>query len=359
MPTWYAVIPPGLEPVLARELSSLGVGGEAVPGGVRFSASLARGVELAHAARTPTRLLLELAEGPCRSMDEVAALVRRVDWKKHLRPDARLEVHATTRASKLHFKTSVENKVTFGVKEALKGPRVADRGVRAQLVQRLQVRLEDDRATLSLDAGGDLLHFRGWREEQGPAPLRENLAAAMLIAAGWSGDEALVDPFCGSGTLPIEAALLALGRSPFGRRRFACDEWPGVAAPPAPKSGSRSPPCVILGADRDARVLGAAEGNARRAGVEVGWRRTDVADLEPPAVVGLVVANPPYGERLRGAEATWDAFGRTMRTRFTGWRAVFLAPHPGLAQRVSRDARRMLQFSNGGLKVGLWSVDRF
>lgn len=358
MPTWYAVIPPGLEPVLARELEGLGAPGRVVPGGVRFDAPLAKGVEIVRRARTPGRVLLELVEGPCRSMDEVAALVRRVDWKKHLRPDAKLEVHATTRGSKLRFVAPVESKVGHGIREALKGPRIPEREKRSQHVQRLQVRIDADRGTISLDAGGELLHLRGWRTEQGPAPLRENLAAALLVAAGYTGDEPLVDPFCGAGTIPIEAALLALGRAPHTRRRFACDEWPGVTPTAPPRTSMKSAPSLILGTDRDARVLAAAEGNAKRAGVDIGLRRVDIADLEPPALEGLVVTNPPYGERLAGVERTWDTFGHTMRSRFTGWRALFLAPHPNLAHRVHRGAQKLVAFSNGGIPVTAWMVER-
>lgn len=356
---WYAVAHPGLEPVVARELSTLGVSGAQHPGGVRFDAALSEGVDLLGRLRTPSRVLLELITGPCRSPDELTALVKRVPWKTYLLPDAKVEIQVTSKASRVHFTDSAERKVHWLVQEALKGPRVVERTPRAAVPQRLSVRIDADHATISLDPGGELLHFRGWRTEQGPAALRENLAAAMLYAAGWQGDEPLVDPFCGSGTICIEAALMAAGRSPYGKRAWAWHEWPALAKhrprPPAPARVA----VPILGSDRDGRVIAAATANAERAGVEVSWSRVDVADLGPPGPTGLVVCNPPYGKRLgEGSEGrAYQALGETLRGRFEGWRALFLAPDPGLAARAHRDARRLTTFSNGGLKVGMYAVE--
>lgn len=356
---WYAVAHPGLEPVVARELESLGITGALHPGGVRFDAALADGATLVTRLRTPSRLLVELVTGPARSAEELTALVKRVPWKTYLLPDAKVEVKASTKESRLHFTESVEKKVAWLVREALKGPRVVERTPRASVAQRVTVRIEADKATVSLDAGGELLHFRGWRTEQGPASLRENLAACMLYAAGWTGDEPLVDPFCGAGTIPIEAALLASGRSPFVKRTFAWQEWPTLAKH-RPKPPAAAPIHVpILGSDRDGRVIATAMANAERAGVEIQWSRLDVADLGPPGPTGLVVCNPPYGKRLgEGSEGrAYQSFGETLRGRFEGWRALFLAPDAGLAYKAHRDAKRLLTFSNGGVKVGMYAVE--
>ncbi len=356
---WYAVAHPGLEPVVARELVGLGITGTELPGGVRFEASLEGGAALLPRLRTPSRLLLELVEGHARAPDELVALVRRVPWKTYLLPDATIEVQASVKTSRLHFKESVQKKVLHHVHDALRGPRVVDRERRPMIAQRIAVRIEEDRGTLSLDAGGELLHFRGWRTEQGPASLRENLAAAMLVAAGWTGDEPLVDPFCGAGTLPIEAALLAANRSPYAKRRFALEEWPSLKKFKPALSASASAGVQIFGSDRDARVLAVAEANAKRAGVAVVFQRIDVADLGPPGPVGLVIANPPYGKRLgEGSEGrAYAAFGETLRGRFEGWRALFLAPDNALARSVDRSAERLLTFSNGGVRVGMYAVE--
>ncbi len=357
---WYAVAHPGLEPVVARELATLGVEGTIHPGGVRFEASLEVGAALLPRLRTPSRLLLELVEGPANASDQLVSLTRRVQWKLYLPPDATIEVQASVKTSRIHFREAAEKKVLHHVRESLKGPRVVERERRPTVTQRIALRIEDDKATLSLDAGGgDLLHFRGWRTEQGPASLRENLAAAMLYAAGWSGDEPLVDPFCGSGTIPIEAALLASGRSPYVRRTFALDEWPTLKKFKRTLPPPRPITVPILGYDRDSRVLAAATANARRAGVQVAFAQREVIDLGPPAPGGLVIANPPYGKRLgEGSEGrAYAEFGEALRGRFEGWRVLFLSPDAGLAAKVHRDAERLLFFSNGGVRVGMYALE--
>lgn len=359
---WYAVAHPGLEPVVAHELKELGVQGEVCAGGVRFDATPEAGLALLPWLRTPSRLMLELVTGSARSIEELTGMVQRIPWKTWLLPDAKVEVKATAKESRLHFTETVEKKVEWLIREGLKGPRVVERTPRATLQQRVTVRIEGDRATVSLDAGGELLHFRGWRQEQGPAAIRENLAACLLYAAGWQGDEALVDPFCGSGTILIEAALMQAGRSPYllgpRDRRFACEEWPSQKRIKVGTRPAKEPRAVIVGSDRDARVIAAAEGNIKRAKVDVQVSRVDVVDLEPPAPIGLVVTNPPYGKRMGDGDRAYAELGRVLRERFTNWRALFLAPEPTQASRVHRDAKRLIHFSNGGVRVGVYGVDR-
>ena len=175
----------------------------------------------------------------------------------------------------------------------------------ATVAQRVQVRLVDDLAEVSLCTGGELLHRRGWRSEAGRAPLRENLAASLLLIAGWEGDEALVDPFCGSGTLGIEAALLATGRSPFVGRALACSVWPALGRfsvhlpPPTPLE------VPIQGSDREPQALLAAQEQTRRAGVSgrtgSSWTWPRWSSTRPRAVV----ANRP--------RCAWQQRGRGLR----------------------------------------------
>jgi len=353
---WAAICHPGLEAVVAEELTEAGLAAEPAAGHVAFRATASQGAALARSLRTPDRLLVELASGPTPSLDQLAALVRKADWRPFVHPQADLEVSVTSRASKVHFKESAGRRVEHAVAEALKGPRLPDQGARPRLTQRIQVRLDEDHATVSVDAGGELLHRRGWRTEGGSAPLRENLAASLIRLARWSGTEPLLDPFCGSGTIPIEAARFAAGRSPFLRRAFGCDEWPGLTRLPP----GRSPPLggPVHGSDRDPRALTRAVANAERAEVQVHWRQVDVADLEPPAAGGVIVTNPPWGLRLapEAVASVYARFGHAVRTRFEGWRVVFLAPHPDLAARVHRDARLRARFTSGGVGVGVFEV---
>lgn len=359
MPSWFATIPPGLEAALVRELQSLGVRAQGLPGGARFEASLEAGALLATRLRTPSRLLLELARFPASSLDALAAGVRRVDWGPYLHPWTPLQVESSLSESHLRVREGVEQKVEHAIRDALRGPRVPGlRPRRPPQPQRLRVRIDQDEVTISLDAAGELLHFRGWRTEAGKAPIRENLAAALLYAAGWEPDEPLLDPFCGAGTIPIEAALLASGRPAWTSRAFTWQDWPALSRLEPPHTRGSSVEPAIFGSDRESRALAMATENARRARVQVRWSQLDVSAIEPPAPTGLVATNPPYGERLgQSVQGVYAAFGRSLRERFAGWRVIFLAPDAELARRVDRGVERLTTFSNGGLKVGLWVLD--
>lgn len=355
--SWYATIQPGLEPALVDELGELGFVPKECPGGVRFEADANTGAALTWTLRTPSSLLCELIEAPCRSSDELVGLIRKVRWKDWILPTAEVGIEVTTKGSRLHFKESIVRTVRGVLGECMKGPRIPDLEKRARQKQSLHVRFVDDRVTLSLDAGGELLHFRGWRQSPTAAPLRENLAAALLRLANWTGTEPLVDPFCGSGTIPIEAALLAMGRSSFGRRHFACEEWPCVKARPANPKKARLQ-AMIVGADRDPRAIVASAENAARAGVNVRWQEVDLADIQAPVATGLVLTNPPYGHRLgQNVRGVYITLGRVLRERFAGWRVMFLCPDPSLATAVDPRVRRRLVFPHGGLRVGVWEFE--
>lgn len=222
------------------------------------------------------------------------------------------------------------------------------------------MRIEGEQLEVSIDASGERLHRRGWRRDTSEAPLRENLAAAVLWLAEWEPGEALVDPMCGSGTFLIEAATIAAGLPPGRARSFSFEAWPIFdpvlwnrirGAPRADPVPSR-----FLGGDIDEEVLHAARANARRAEVEraIELRHSDVSDLVlPPGRRGLVVANPPYGERLRGGGAAWAALGRWLRERAAGWRVALVSPDPGLLRRTGLKLPVVGQFSNGGIPVAV------
>lgn len=358
MPNWYAVIHPGLEPALERELQDLRVQATLLPGGARFQAPLRDGALLSTRLRSASRLLLELGSGAVPTLDALAGLVRSIDWRPYLLPWTPLEVVVSSQRSRLRFRDTAGKKVEHAIQDALRGPRLP--GLRRDpILQRVHLRLEDDRATLSIDAAGELLHLRGWRQASGKAPIRENLAAALLLMAGWKGDEALLDPFCGVGTLPIEAALMASGRPPWLGRGFAWQGWPALESVrlPDPRRGTGAPRVPIVGADKDSQALASAFENASRAGVAVQWTQSDVSQVSPPAATGLVIANPPYGHRLgQRVDGVYTAFGQTLRARFGGWRVLFLTPETSLARLVDRNAKLLARFSNGGLNVGIHTL---
>ncbi|HET9596954.1 MAG TPA: RNA methyltransferase, partial [Anaeromyxobacteraceae bacterium] len=211
------------------------------------------------------------------------------------------------------------------------------------------------RATVSADAAGAPLFRRGWRARVGAAPLRESLAA------GYDGEEPLLDPMCGSGTIAIEAAAIAARRPPGAGRRFAFEGWPGhdpgrtEAVRRRLAAGERPPPHPIHASDRNMGALRLAQKNAASAGLEaaVHFARADASAAPAPEGPGLLAVNPPYGERLaEGAEEAWRALG-VLLDRLPGWRAAVIGPERGLAHHLARTPREVLAVANGGLRCRL------
>ena len=369
-----AVVPPGLEAEAADELRSLGAS-EVEPGRLQVGAraDLATYYRLHLRARLPFRLLRTLARFPCPHPEALAAGVQAAaDWDTWLPPEASLRVEATGGSPALPH----SHYTALAVKNALVD-RQRQRWGRRSSVDRddpdlaLHLHLQHDRrsgrteAVISLDGGGGAsLHRRGYRSAMGAAPLKENLAAGLIRLSGWDGTVPLVDPMCGSGTLLIEAACLALGL-PAGvvqgqARSFGLQRWPDFdarlwqqelatcqAIPP------RSLP-PLLGLERDPAVLEQAIGNAERAGVaaHIRFEQGDARDLQPPEGPGMVVVNPPYGARL-GAdddlEALYADLGQMLRQRCAGWTLWLLSGNPELTGALRLKASRRVPVSNGGL----------
>jgi len=358
----FAIVSPGLEAECAAELERLGVEGVVVQhGGVAFRGGR-RELQLANLCLcTASRVLLRLATFRCRDFPQLFKRCRDLPWGSYVRPETSLEVAASAHRSRLVH----SERLAATVHEAIDHALGRGAGGEEAFTQRVQVRLEDDLCTVSLDSSGELLHRRGYRSESGAAPLRETLAAGILLRLGWEGREALVDPMCGSGTFLIEAALLAVGRPPGGGRDFAFMHWPkfrpgGWQALLQQQAPARHELPPLVGAEIDAEVLARARRNAERAGVSglLRWCPGAFANLVPPAPGGLLVANPPYGARLGEGEALrrlYRDFGVLLRERFAGWRYGFLCPDPGLARQTGLPLRTAGRFRNGGLAVELFA----
>jgi putative N6-adenine-specific DNA methylase len=232
------------------------------------------------------------------------------------------------------------------------------------------VRFFRDRCVISADASGELLHRRGYRLATAKAPLRETLAAALLAASGWDGSAPLVDPFCGSGTIPIEAALLARRIPPGARRSFSMERWPGVSRAlvrevrgALERDVLSSAPGRITGCDRDAGAIESAGANADRAGVgeSLSLHVHSLSALElPERVRGWVVTNPPYGVRVGDAGRVrdlWGRLGRVLRERAPGWRVTLFSPSPALDRQLRLSTRVVAETSNGGLPVRIVTAE--
>ncbi len=355
----FAVTLPGLESVAAAELRALGVDASEEQGGVAFSASDDALYRIHLRARSITRVRIRLGEAGALSIPELYDKTRRQPWERFLFRDACPKIAADARQSRLTHTGRIADAVRDGIRA-----RLAAHGRRgdADGAAGVHVRLVRNRCVFSVDASGERLDRRGWRLDPGPAPMRETLAAAMLMAAGYTGEEPLLAPFCGSGTLAIEGAMIAARIAPGLQRGFAFERWPCFKARRWQRARERalamrreplaSPP--VLASDLDAAALARTRANAVRAGVDglLRCERQDALALVPPpgADGGLIVCNPPWGERLAdgGAAARLYArLGAHLRAAFPGWRAAIVCARASQSRALGGSAP-LLRAMHGG-----------
>ncbi len=359
----FAVTAPALEEVCALELGALGFQGcRTVPGGVEFAGDLAGLYRANLWLRTASRVLVRVGEVRARDFPRLFQQAARLPWGRFVRSETAVRVRASSRSSRLVHTGRIGETVTEAVNRALGRTPPSGGGFE----QDIHVRVEEDCCLFSVDSSGELLHRRGYREEAGAAPLRETLAAGALLLLGWDGSTPLLDPCCGSGTLLIEGALIALGRAPGLSRSFAFEHWPRfrqgswqVLREEARRREVSSPAAWIGGGDLDPEVLALALRNAERAGVAPFLELTgaDLALSRPPEGEGLILCNPPYGERLGGGEdlsPLYRSLGRLASSCSPGWRLAFLSPDPALAAATGLRVERLSELVNGGLRVGLY-----
>jgi 23S rRNA (guanine2445-N2)-methyltransferase / 23S rRNA (guanine2069-N7)-methyltransferase len=372
---FFATAPRGVEPLLVQELSAIGVT-EARPGtgGVAFRGALEAAYRACLWSRLANRVLLTLVRFPAPTPQALYDGVRGVDWGEHLGPDGTLAVDCFVRSSCITHSHYAALKAKDAVVDQFRercGVRPSVDLERPDL--RLNLHVFKDQARLALDLSGDSLHRRGYREAGGAAPLKENLAAAILVRAGWPAlardGAALLDPMCGSGTLPIEAALLAGDVAPgLLRHRFGFEGWLGHVpalwrrllgeAEARRQAGlDRLPP--IAGSDRDPRAIRLARQNLQRAGLagRVGLQVLDLSQVTAPADTGLLVVNPPYGERLGDVEALGTLYrnlGERLRRSFVGWRAAVFTGNAPLVKTLGLRSEASYPLYNGALKCRLF-----
>jgi len=352
---FFATAPRGLEGLLADELTDLGLT-EVHPtrGGVAFAGGLDAAMRACLWSRLANRILLPLAEFEAADGDQLYAGAKEIDWQQHLDLDTSFAVGASlVKASLTHSRYAalrVKDAIVDQFREATgKRPDVAPREPDLQL----NLHVERTQATLSIDLSGESLHRRGYRLSGGAAPLKENLAAALLIRSGWPAMAAsgapLLDPFCGSGTLLIEAALMAGDRAPcLGRQRFGFHGWKGFdseawqaqvleAEERAEKGKSKIP--QLFGYDADPKAVSACRQNMQTLDLAeiIQLQRQPVQQLCNPLSdqPGLVVANPPYGERLGEYGEVlqlYGAFGARLQAEFSNWRLTLLTGDLDLAR---------------------------
>ena len=363
----FATAARGTEGALRDELRELGFRAvRAERGGVRFGGELAEGARACLELRTASRVLYRLDAFPAIDGNALYEGVKAIDWSPYLTAQHTLSVRSVARDSRLTHSQFVAQKTKDAIVDQLRERWGARPSVdRADPDLTLFVHLVRDVATVYLDLSGESLHRRGYRAHAMEAPLKESLAAAILRLSGWDRERPFVDPMCGSGTFAIEAALWArriapgLLRERFGFERWACHDEAqrrGMAdlreAAFARILPARTP---IFGSDLDPAAVAVATENARVAGVKVTWSQKSVADLAPLSPPGMVVTNPPYGERLAGSDELFAAMAKAL-LGLAGHRIAILAGSPAIARAFHHDAARSLAVYNGDIECRLLIV---
>ncbi len=312
----------GVEALLLPEVQRItGITGQGLRGGVRLQASWRDALRLNLHSRLAQRVLVELMHTSYRQEQDLYEAASQIAWEAWFTPKQTFKVEVTAQHSPL----SSLNFAALKIKDAI-ADRFRDRaGVRPDVDThwpqvRIYAHLTTDQLTLYIDSSGEPLFKRGWREDKGEAPLKETLAAAMIAASGWDGTVPLYDPCCGSGTIAIEAAQIACNIAPGVQRRFGFESllpfqphvW--AALRDEARAAERAPTAPMFGSDVAFRMVDFAERNAERAGVAaaVQFRGGDALQRMPPAASGVMLVNPPYGERIAVAGVAGAGRGRGM-----------------------------------------------
>lgn len=361
-PELFISCAPGLEPWLQREVAALGLDTPARQdaGGVTLATGHRRTIYRANLELgVATRVLLRVGRFHCRSLGELQRKATRIPWRDWLHPGL-FAVRAESRRSRLYHRDAIAERVAAAIAETLGGPAVSEGEVPPVLV-----RFENDECTLSLDTSGTPLHDRGYRREPGPAPLREDLARALVLASGWDAASPLLDPFAGVGTILIEAALLARKLPPGGRRGFAFertalldpDAWAAVRAAAEQRAASAAP--RLLGSDRRPDCITWARANAERAGVGADIELAAASLSRSPfrselAHAGAVVTDPPHGRRLGSADSLpklYRALGAWLQAAPATCRIALLSGDRRLALRTGIPLTTAFLAMHGGVRV--------
>ncbi|WP_435930822.1 THUMP domain-containing class I SAM-dependent RNA methyltransferase [Bordetella bronchiseptica] len=367
----YAPCPQGIEEALAAEMQALGFeDARAGRAGCAFSTDWA-GVQRANLySRLATRILVQVAQADIGHEDDILELARSVPWERWFGPDETLRVDTSAIKSPVKSLQYCNLRAKDGICDRLReveGARPDIDTVRPDA--RVHLFLSGTTATLYLDTSGESLFKRGWRLDKGEAPLRENLAAGMLALAGWDPAEPLLDPFCGSGTILIEAAWIALGvppgiSRPFGFERLRNHDarrWQDLKADARTRIQTQLE-TPLFGYDLDPRAIQYAQANAERAWLTADTIRFEVGDarhLAAPADHGWIVTNPPYGERMETEDDSemWRDWAACLKRQFAGWQVHVISSDMTLPQRLRLKPLRRVPLHNGALDCRLFGFE--
>lgn len=368
----YELIAPchfGLESVLKREITDLGYDvTEVLDGRVTFTGDDEAIARANIGLRTAERILIKVGSFKATTYDELFEGTKALEWENYIPKDGRFNVvKAASIKSKLFSPSDIQSIMKKAIVERLKREYNISWFDESGDDYPIRVTLLKDEVTVGLDTTGVSLHKRGYRKLVAKAPIAENLAAALIYLTPWKQDRILVDPFCGSGTFPIEAALMAANIAPGVNREFTAMNWSGIVAPKIWKDSfdeardmeDLSIETDIQGYDLDPSVVEVARANAKLARVDklIHFQQRDVKDLSHPKKYGFIITNPPYGERLEDKE-TLPKLYKTLYDRYErldDWSMFMITSYEKAEEAMGKKADKNRKIYNGMLKTYFYS----
>lgn len=359
----------GLEALVGREIKELGIDRQVENGRVRFQGDVRTIARTNLWLRTADRVKIVVGEFPARTFEELFQGVFALDWENYLPLGAKFPVaKAKCVRSKLHNEPSVQAITKKAIVKKLQPHFHRPEGVPLQETGpefKIEVSIRKDRAMLMIDTTGESLFKRGYRTDKGGAPIKENMAAAIIMLSNWYPDKPFLDPTCGSGTFCIEAAMIGMNIAPGFNRDFAFEAWPWVDSDlvqevrdQAESQANYDRDLDIMGSDIDARMIEIAKNNALEAGLAdvIKLKQMRLQDLKTDKINGVIISNPPYGERLlddKAVDILYNEMGQTFAPLKT-WSKFILTSDENFEQKYGTVADKKRKLYNGTLRVDLY-----
>ena len=314
-------------------------------------------------------MLLQLAQAPYRNEDDLYRAAKNIAWENWFGVEKTFKIKAEGKRARVKSLDFCALKIKDGLCDRFRSQTGSRPSVdKARPDMRIHLFLDDKTASIFIDTSGEALFKRGYRQDTGEAPLRENLAAGLLLLAGYNGTQPMQDPFCGSGTIAIEAAWIAQNRAAGLMRRFGFEQFNNFDKPlwtklkAAARAAIRQPENTIAASDNDRRMISAAQANAAAAEVEniIQFNVLDAQDTRPNGANGILVANPPYGVRLaeiQALHALYPQLGSWLKQHYAGWTAGLLSGDMEMPKLMRLKPKRKIPLFNGNLDCRLFLFD--
>jgi len=366
----FLVVTPGLEELAKREIEkecqNKNMVFQPLQEDLSFEVDIQTLINANINLRIPNRILVRLGDFRATNFPELVKKASKLNWENFLSPITSISIRTTCKKSKLYHSDAVSQRIQIAIQNRMK-QKINFEKINLEEefnkdIQIIVVRVINDIVEISVDSSGLPLYKRGYRLAVNKAPLRENLAAALILGSKWDPQKPLIDPFCGSGTIPIEAAMIKGRIAPGINRSFIMEQWPiykknNVAKNQIQKNEiSIDGDVHIFGSDRDSGAIKISKENCQRANMSnaINWSINAFSNMPRLSEPGWIISNPPYGERInanKDLRNLYAQFGNIIRKEYQGWKILLLCSDPNLIHQSQLDLKPILSFSNGGINV--------